>query len=337
MTNPDNVGGLLSRVREALVSCTEYRVGSPAYEQIVAAIDRAELCRASGDAGGLPELPEPTHILCSGCAWHCGSGYTADQVRAYGELCRAAPAGGDVTGLHPATADLVARFAAALAEKLVAAERKYGYSDGWASPDWMDECRAKLMEHIAKGDPRDVAAYCAFLWHHGESTAPAKDSATAGSGEVGALIDRLESAAGAYPEDVFPALTSEERALHGMVIQLASAAMGRHMAPMLLEAAAILRKLQQGADGWRPIESAPRDGSRVIVASYSKNMDEWLVTEGWWATPHEYAGLRQCYWMYKGNRVMLDASIHDGLGASHWQPLPEAPASQDQEGDHAED
>lgn len=74
--------------------------------------------------------------------------------------------------LHPATADLVRRFSQALAEKLAAAEAKYGYSDGWASPDWMDECRAKLMEHIAKGDPRDVAAYCAFLWHHGASTAP---------------------------------------------------------------------------------------------------------------------------------------------------------------------
>lgn len=75
-------------------------------------------------------------------------------------------------GLHPNTVNLVARFASALAEKLAAAERKYGYSDGWADAGWMDECRQKLVEHIAKGDPRDVAAYCAFLWHHGESTTP---------------------------------------------------------------------------------------------------------------------------------------------------------------------
>jgi hypothetical protein len=26
------------------------------------------------------------------------------------------------------------------------------------------------MRHVHKGDPRDVAAYCAFLWHHGETT-----------------------------------------------------------------------------------------------------------------------------------------------------------------------
>ena len=72
--------------------------------------------------------------------------------------------------LHPATKELVFSFAMALADKLYAAEQKYGYSDGWKTDDWMDECRRKLREHIGKGDPRDVAAYCAFLWYHKEST-----------------------------------------------------------------------------------------------------------------------------------------------------------------------
>ncbi|WP_206666195.1 hypothetical protein [Rhodanobacter glycinis] len=75
-------------------------------------------------------------------------------------------------GLHRDTLLLIQRFAYALACKLAAAEKKYGYSNNWMRPDWMDECRNHLMQHIAKGDPRDVAAYCAFLWHHGESTAP---------------------------------------------------------------------------------------------------------------------------------------------------------------------
>lgn len=78
------------------------------------------------------------------------------------------------TELHPDTAKLVRRFARALANKLLAAQRKYGYSDNWMRDDWADECRAELMRHIQKGDPRDVAAYCAFLWHHSESTAPAQ-------------------------------------------------------------------------------------------------------------------------------------------------------------------
>jgi hypothetical protein len=73
--------------------------------------------------------------------------------------------------LHPDTRYLVAAFANALAEKLAAAEEKYGYTNGWADKGWMDECRAQLIEHVVKGDPRDVAAYCAFLWYHGERTA----------------------------------------------------------------------------------------------------------------------------------------------------------------------
>lgn len=72
--------------------------------------------------------------------------------------------------LHPDTADLVARFAAALATKLCKAEEKYGYSNNWLNDDWMEDCRNRLVEHLQKGDPRDVAAYCAFLWHHNEPT-----------------------------------------------------------------------------------------------------------------------------------------------------------------------
>ncbi|ABR10595.1 BcepNY3gp60 [Burkholderia phage BcepNY3] len=88
--------------------------------------------------------------------------------------------------LHHDTAKLVRRFARALANKLLSAQRKYGYSDNWMRDDWADECRAELVRHIQKGDPRDVAAYCAFLWHHNESTAAA---AAAGQEAVATLHD----------------------------------------------------------------------------------------------------------------------------------------------------
>jgi hypothetical protein len=72
--------------------------------------------------------------------------------------------------LAPDTVKLVRDFAEATAFKLRDAQRKYNYYDGWKYPYWMDECREKLKEHLEKGDPRDVAAYCAFLWYHKEST-----------------------------------------------------------------------------------------------------------------------------------------------------------------------
>ncbi|WP_434117054.1 hypothetical protein [Klebsiella michiganensis] len=77
-------------------------------------------------------------------------------------------------GLNPETADLVLRFASALADKLYKAEQKYGRSTDWMKSDWYDDCLQSLWEHIAKGDPRDVAAYCAFMWWHGWSTKPAE-------------------------------------------------------------------------------------------------------------------------------------------------------------------
>ena len=70
-------------------------------------------------------------------------------------------------GLNPQTTDLVLRFSSALAEKLYKAERKYGRSTDWMRKDWYNDCLQSLWEHIEKGDPMDVAAYCAFMWHHG--------------------------------------------------------------------------------------------------------------------------------------------------------------------------
>lgn len=71
--------------------------------------------------------------------------------------------------LHPVTQDLVNRFAEALAVRLAKAQREHGYTDNWARDDWMDECRQKLAEHAQRGDPLNVAAYTAFLWHHGQT------------------------------------------------------------------------------------------------------------------------------------------------------------------------
>lgn len=69
------------------------------------------------------------------------------------------------------TQHAVADFAAALAAKLRKSEEKYGYDHGWLTADWEEECRRHLREHLEKGDPLDVAAYCMFMWRRGWSTA----------------------------------------------------------------------------------------------------------------------------------------------------------------------
>lgn len=72
--------------------------------------------------------------------------------------------------LHPDTQNLVANFSTALAEKLYKAQLKYGYDADWKQDGWHTQCLGHFHQHIAKGDPRDVAAYCAFMWYHGWKT-----------------------------------------------------------------------------------------------------------------------------------------------------------------------
>jgi len=130
------------------------------------AIEGLDYFYRAGDAGDRKYVEAIRAILTRTEADEAATvGADAEKVHDAGLEFFNAPA-----NIHPATLNLVARFASALAAKLAQAERKYGYSDGWASREWMDECRSKLLEHVAKGDPRDVAAYCAFLWHHGERT-----------------------------------------------------------------------------------------------------------------------------------------------------------------------
>jgi len=72
--------------------------------------------------------------------------------------------------LNSKTRVLVKEVAEALALKLLKAEQKYGFTDGWAEEGWDNECREKLLAHLYKGDPLDVIAYSSFLWYHGQPT-----------------------------------------------------------------------------------------------------------------------------------------------------------------------
>jgi hypothetical protein len=75
-------------------------------------------------------------------------------------------------GLHPESKSLVLRFATAIAEKMYKSEVKYGWTNEWQTDDWEEDCKTGLYEHLKKGDPKDVAVYAAFMWHHGWDTKP---------------------------------------------------------------------------------------------------------------------------------------------------------------------
>lgn len=116
------------------------------------------------------------------------------------------PAEGLKVEVHPETALLVERFSRALLEKLAAAEKKYGYTNGWTDPYWMDECRRKLVAHVVKGDPRDVAAYCAFLWDHG-ANCNSEDAK-----ELRALYERIDIQRGTIQQINERLAAAEQRA-----------------------------------------------------------------------------------------------------------------------------
>lgn len=62
----------------------------------------------------------------------------------------------------------VDRFAVAMKEKLARARRKG--RGGWKECDPRD-LRLMLRDHVEKGDPRDVANFCMFLWNLGHGIA----------------------------------------------------------------------------------------------------------------------------------------------------------------------
>ena len=93
---------------------------------------------------------------------------------------RALSAQGEAVAAHPDDI-AVDRFAEAMKEKLAAARAKG--RGGWDDKEDL-ECHLSnlLRAHVEKGDPRDVANFCCFLWNRGESIQPAPARVTEDDG-----------------------------------------------------------------------------------------------------------------------------------------------------------
>lgn len=134
------------------------------------------------------------------------------------------------------------------------------------------------------------------------------------------IVHRLDGWDRAYPVSMFSEVTEAEREwLHttrrGLLDRI-SAGMGRHIAgcirgdiAKLREALSVLTEAL-AERGWRPIESAPRDGTYVLLTDNRCNpchlIARWKF-DRWWgqATP-------------SGKSIIW-------TDATHWQPLPEPP------------
>jgi hypothetical protein len=73
--------------------------------------------------------------------------------------------------------------------------------------------------------------------------------------------------------------------------------------------------------GWKPIETAPRDGTRVILFSMDTHLDNpaGFVGEGYWAGDRWDAAPEGWRFPQEFRRAPVCVT------ADLWQPLPEAP------------
>lgn len=77
-------------------------------------------------------------------------------------------------------------------------------------------------------------------------------------------------------------------------------------------------------NGWQPIETAPRDGSDVLLFE----VYERLPAIGWWCEKKGRWYANTEVYDVDGNACIIDKLYNDGI--THWMPLPSAPV---QEGD----
>lgn len=75
--------------------------------------------------------------------------------------------------------------------------------------------------------------------------------------------------------------------------------------------------LRADAPQWRPIETAPKDGTNVLLVNRKGNM-----AAGLWMDSLSGSG-----WYLRGGSLRPDTFFNDHHGPTHWMPLPAAPAS----------
>jgi hypothetical protein len=85
--------------------------------------------------------------------------------------------------------------------------------------------------------------------------------------------------------------------------------------PVFAAPGAGLAQSKQEPEGWRPIETAPQDGARILLLWKHRP-----ASVGWWTDEESGTG-----WKCDGDMVVPAVAYQSD--ATHWQPLPPAPAA----------
>ena len=87
---------------------------------------------------------------------------------------------------------------------------------------------------------------------------------------------------------------------------------------------------QVETQGWQPIETAPKDGTRILI--YTPKATRQKVQEAYWVTPWEDAPEDECWWGTPHGPAGRGYTILT-KSATHWMPLPAAPSTPPMEQD----
>lgn len=73
---------------------------------------------------------------------------------------------------------------------------------------------------------------------------------------------------------------------------------------------------------WQPIESAPKDGTIILIAK-----GRYVFAAYWSQCPMATGGSAEYPWVFLDETNGVNGYIGDENGPSHWQPLPKPPES----------
>lgn len=110
---------------------------------------------------------------------------------------------------------------------------------------------------------------------------------------------------------------------------------GEQTEQVLIDARAALAAPAPQAPAWQPIETAPKDGRKLILAYRNRNnkartvMARWLTDEEAAETDADGVGLEGGWYECIDNwDDYTEVAIHEGE-PSHWMPLPAAPQTKE--------